>query len=319
MQIIGRKTKTLNGAVALAIGVFDGVHRGHQKLIRTLNGFAAGDGCKTLVFTFNNHPEEIIFGQAPSSLDTSDEKAEKLSILGIDTVKSVPFTRDMMSMPPRDFILSLMQEFKVKHIVVGYDFSFGDHGEGHALQLEAYGNEFGFSAHVIPPVLSGDAAISSSRIRALVSEGRIEEANMLLGWKYIISGSIRRGRQIGMKIGYPTANLKYDPEKAIPAKGVYLTVAELGGKLFPSLTNIGSNPTVTDSSKVNIETHILDFSGNTYGQMMKVFLLKRLREEIRFDSKEALAAQIGSDAARARRFFSRYIPGNMSQPDVYKD
>ncbi|MDP2891870.1 MAG: bifunctional riboflavin kinase/FAD synthetase [Bacillota bacterium] len=310
--------KLKNEAVAVAIGMFDGVHLGHRKLMDVLKQSAQKSGCKTLVYTFINHPEEILFNQPPKYIDTLEEKAAKLETLGIEYLAAVVFTREMAAMPPREFILSLLRAFRVKHIVAGYDFRFGDGGRGHAGDLEIFGSEMGFDSHIVPAVVSDGKIISSSRIRELIAGGHMEEANDILGWKYAITGSISQGKRIGSEMGFPTANLEFEASKILPASGVYFSAAELDEKIFPAITNIGVNPTVSADGKVGIESHIIGYSGDIYGKRIKLYFLKKHRNERKFDNRDELARQIARDVKKAMDYFMKADASGIKQAGVYK-
>ncbi len=289
--------------VSIALGVFDGVHAGHRKLLDQLNACASEDGSAKVVYTFVNHPEAVLFGNAPKYIDSFEEKAEKFESIGVDYLWAATFTKEMAEMQPESFIQRLIQPFKVACLIAGYDYTFGDRALGHARDLEEYGRKYGFSTRIVPAVMDNGLPVSSSRIRESIKAGDVEDAGRLLRSAYRIQGTIESGRRIGTQMGFPTANIRYAPGKVLPANGVYITVLRLNGQRMPSVTNVGRNPTIGSANAVTIETHILDFDGDIYGQDASVEFIRRLRPEMRFPDRESLTMQIQRDIAQANAYF----------------
>lgn len=289
----------------VALGMFDGMHRGHVKLIGTAVGIARKHGLKAIVCTFANHPMEVI-GTAPELLMTAMERYEAMRSLGVDEVEMDAFDDEYASVLPVDFIERLVNRFNPSCIVAGFNYSFGKGGLGKAHCLPELGRRFGFNAKLIPPVLYLGQPVSSSRIRACIAAGRLEQANFMLGKPYALSGKVEPNRRIGRRIGFPTANLAEWGGKVTPAGGVYATYAVMNGQRLPAVTNIGFNPTV-NGNKLSVETHILDLSLDLYGRNLSVEFIKRIRDDIRFPSIEALKEQIAKDAAYARKALTKTI------------
>lgn len=285
----------------IALGMFDGVHIGHRELIRTALKVSTETGYKPIVFTFLNHPCEL-FGTLPRMLTTSEERISILRSLGID-VEAVQFDATMANTQPADFAAMLVNDYGMKHAVMGFNYSFGAGGAGNAETMLKLGNGLGFETSVVPPVKLGGIAVSSSRIRRLIESGDLEEANILLGAPYAITSHIVGSRKIGRSMGFPTANFKGIRGKVLPKSGVYVTLAKIDGKAMQSLTNVGTNPTV-GGMETTVETHILNFSGDIYGMALRVEFLKRLRDDRKFPSVPDLAAQIHEDVRCAKEYFT---------------
>lgn len=285
----------------IALGMFDGVHIGHRELIRTALRVAAETGCRPIAFTFLNHPAELL-GPLPRLLTTSEERISTLKSLGID-VEAVRFDAAMADTPPADFAAMLVNEYGMKHAVMGFNYSFGAKGAGDSETMRKLGNALGFESSIVLPVKLNGITVSSSRIRTLIESGNLEEANILLGAPYAITSNIVGSRKIGRSIGFPTANFRGISGKVLPRSGVYVTLAGMDGKTMQSLTNVGNNPTV-GGVETTVETHILNFSGDIYGKTLRVEFLKRLRDDRRFPSVPDLAAQINEDVRCAREYFA---------------
>lgn len=289
--------------VSIALGVFDGVHAGHRKLLETLNACAATSGSASVAYTFDNHPEEVLFGNAPKYIDTFEEKAAKIEALGVAYLWAVTFTKDMASLKPETFIKLMTEPLDIKDVIVGYDYSFGDKGTGRAKDLEDFGEIYHFKTWIVPAILDNGLPVSSSRIREMIASGDMDTANRLLCSTYKIRGEINSGRKIGTQLGFPTANIQYDADKVLPGNGVYLTRIHLDGKNLPSITNVGCNPTIGTANAITIETYIMHFNKDIYGYTAEVEFLKRLRPEMKFPDRENLAMQIQKDVATAKAYF----------------
>lgn len=290
----------------LALGNFDGLHRGHIKIIERVRRVAVERGGTPLVLTFDPHPPRIVRpDKAPPLLMTLDQKLEALAKAGIHGVAVVTFTHAMSRWEPETFVKTVLVDWlRVAEVWVGADFLFGRDRSGNFSLLRALGGQYGFRAEKIDPVRYKEFVVSSTRIRRLVTEGRVDEAGALLGRHFSIDGTVTRGAGRGRELGVPTANIETRNE-LIPPHGVYATTAMVNGVVLPSVTNIGSRPTFEDSTKTVIETHILNFNEDVYGKPLQLGFVQRMRDERRFPDVDALKAQIDADVRRAGRLFDR--------------
>lgn len=286
----------------VTIGTFDGVHLGHQGIIHRLAAGAQRAGVPAVAFTFYPHPAVVLGKRSePYYLTTPEERAELLSAHGADIIITFPFTPEVAKTSARDFIALLAGHLHMQHLLIGPDFALGRNREGNAVRLSELGKEFGYSLEIIPPVELARQPVSSSRIRAALARGDMQEASMLLGRPYHVAGQVVPGDGRGQSIGIPTANLSLWPERAIPKPGVYVTHAHVNGRLYGSVTNVGVRPTFNiNSASPQVETHILNFNEIIYGQDIKVEFLDRLRDETRFPDVQSLVSQIQADIARAK-------------------
>jgi riboflavin kinase/FMN adenylyltransferase len=289
--------------VWLTIGSFDGVHLGHQELIRELNINAHEDGALSVVLSFYPHPAVVLRGKkGPFYLTTPDERAILLDELGTDVVITHPFTSEVALTSAHDFIEYLKSHLVFQQLWVGYDFALGHGREGDVDTLKLLGKEFDYRVQVIQPVVLDGQKVSSSQIRNLISGGNIEAANKLLGRAYRLSGEVVHGDGRGRLIGIPTANLEINDEKLIPGAGVYACKAEINGKQWQAAVNIGIRPTFDSPDQLShVEVHLLDCSQDLYGQQIYIDFISRLRGEQRFPSVQALIDQVHSDIAQTRK------------------
>ncbi len=292
----------------VTIGTFDGVHLGHQGIIHRLAAGARQTGVPAVAVTFYPHPAVVLGKRSdPFYLTTPDERAGLLNAHGADLVITIPFTPEVARTSARDFIALLVEHLHMSHLLIGPDFALGRDREGNAARLTELGREFGYSVEVIPPVELDGQPVSSSRVRAALARGDIQEAALLLGRPYHVSGQVVPGDGRGQSIGVPTANLSLWPERAIPKSGVYVTHAHVNGRAYGSVTNVGVRPTFnTDSPSPRVETHIFDFNETIYGQDIQVEFLERLRDEIRFPDVHSLVSQIHTDIARAKEILDHH-------------
>lgn len=289
----------------LALGNFDGLHRGHQKIIERVKRGAAEHGGTPMAMTFDPHPPRVVRpDKAPPLLMTKAQRLEALHRAGIGCVAVVRFTRELSEWDPETFVrVALVEWLRVAEVWVGANFLFGHERSGNFSLLRMLGQRYGFRADKIDPVRYKDFVVSSTRIRRLLGEGRVDEAGALLGHGYYVDGTVVEGRHRGREIGYPTANLATDNE-LLPPNGVYATTATIGGVVYPGLTNIGTRPTFGETN-TTVETHVLGYEGDLYGRPLRLGFVLRLRDERRFDDVDALRAQIDADRRRAERLFSR--------------
>jgi riboflavin kinase / FMN adenylyltransferase len=290
----------------LALGNFDGLHRGHRKILDRMRRVATERGATSVIMTFDPHPPRVVRpDKAPRLLMTKAQKLEAIADAGVQGAAIVRFTPELSRWEPETFVRTVLVDWlHVSEVWVGANFLFGHDRAGNFSLLRVLGARYGFKAEKIDPVRYKDFVVSSTRIRRLVSEGRVDEAGALLGHQYFIDGTVLRGDQRGRTIGFPTANLCTENE-LLPPNGVYATTTEIGGIVHPSVTNVGTRPTVDDSGRVLVETHIFDFNRDLYGQSIRVGFVQRLRDERFFESLGLLRAQIDADCQRARMLFNR--------------
>ncbi|HZT76006.1 MAG TPA: bifunctional riboflavin kinase/FAD synthetase [Vicinamibacterales bacterium] len=290
----------------LALGNFDGLHRGHRKILDRVTRVAGEHGATPVVMTFDPHPPRVVRpDKAPPLLMTKTQKLEAIGEAGIQGAAIVRFTHELSTWDPETFVRTVLVEWlHVSEVWVGANFLFGHDRAGNFSLLRSLGARYGFRAEKIDPVRYKDFVVSSTRVRRLVSEGRVDEAGALLGHQYFIDGLVMHGDERGRTIGFPTANLCTENE-LLPPHGVYATTARIGGVVYPSVTNVGVRPTVDDSGRTVVETHVFHFDRDVYGATLRIGFVQRLRDERRFESVEALKEQIAADVHRARVLFDR--------------
>jgi riboflavin kinase/FMN adenylyltransferase len=302
MRVIGELAKArLQQETILTIGTFDGVHRGHQALIGALVAQARATGCLAAVLTFHPHPVMILApSRAPRYLTTPGEKLALLESLGVDLVVLQQFNQQVAATSARDFMEMVSRQLRVRELWVGADFALGKNREGDVPRLQELGRDLGYDVQVFEKLLDGEQAVSSSRIRSLLDQGRVQEVAQLLGRYPHLSGEVVVGAERGHRLGFPTANLHVHAERATPADGVYAVFAMLGNERRPAVANIGVRPSF-DNGERTVETHILDFDQDIYGCDLVVEFVARLRDERKFEDIGDLVAQIGRDSQVARR------------------
>lgn len=286
-----------NVSVAVALGMFDGMHAGHRALIAHTVAFAKQTGCLAAVYTFTNHPATVL-GGGSALLSDAAERAALMRALGCDIVRMDAFTRELAALPPEAFIDMLCESWNVRRFVVGFNYTFGRYGAGTPELLREAGARMGFSVDVVEPVLYGGEPVSSSRIRRAIEAGDVSAAADMLSRPYTLTGEVVANRRIGRRIGFPTANIAAAPDRVLPMRGVYATDAIVNGTVCRAVTNVGSNPTV-GGDHLSIETHMIGFDGDIYGETLSVRFLRRLRGETKFDSVTALGEQIARDVRAA--------------------
>jgi riboflavin kinase / FMN adenylyltransferase len=290
----------------LALGNFDGLHRGHMKIIDRVRRRAGERGGTPAAMTFDPHPSRVLRpDKAPSLLMTTTQKLEALGRAGMQGVAVLRFTHELSTWDPERFVRTVLVEWlRVAEVWVGANFLFGHDRAGTFTVLRSLGARYGFRAEKIDPVRYKDFVVSSTRIRRLVSEGRVDEAAALLGHHFFVDGTVTRGAGRGRELGFPTANLCTDNE-LVPPSGVYATLATVDGVVHPSITNIGMRPTFGDVDRTVIETHLFDVDRDLYGSQPRLSFVQRLRDERAFPDVDALRAQIEADCRSARRLFGR--------------
>ncbi len=289
----------------IALGFFDGVHRGHGALLRRTVERAAALGATPAVFTFDRPPKEVVTGHpVPLINSPEDRRALIRRLYGIEQVIMAPFDRAMMTMNWQDFITSLVEQYGAVHLVAGHDYHFGYKNEGTPELLRSRCAELGLGCDIIPKVEYEGITVSSTYIRTLVEAGDVERAAAFLGHPHCLSQIVTHGRRIGRTIGVPTINFVLPPSVLVPDHGVYITRVTLpDGTSCPGVTNVGIRPTVSDGGTLSVETFLLDYDGDLYGQRIRLDFCRRLREEQRFPSLDALRRQILLDIDSARAYF----------------
>lgn len=289
------------GRCVVTIGVFDGVHRGHQQIIGRAVEKARAAGLPSVAVTFDPHPSEVVRpGSHPPVLTGSRTKAELLEGLGVDVMCVLPFTVEFSRLAPEAFVHAvLVEQLHASSIVVGENFRYGHRGAGDVAALTASGRRFGFTVEGAPLQGAGETTWSSTYVRSCVDAGDVVEAAAVLGREHRIDGVVVRGDQRGRELGYPTANLEPLPWSAVPADGVYAGRLLRGGERLPAAISIGTNPTFAGRER-RIEAYVLDFTGDLYGEHVGLTFTARLRETLRFDGVEPLMEQMARDVARTR-------------------
>ena len=291
----------------IALGFFDGVHLGHAALLRRTVEAAAQRGATPAVFTFDRVPKEVLTGIPCPLINSPEDRKDLLRRLyGIRDVIMVPFDDEMRTTAWDDFVTKiLVDRYHAVHLVAGHDHHFGHKNQGSPELLQEKCAELGLGCDIIPKVEVGGITVSSTYIRRLVELGQIERANRFLGHPHTLTQTVRHGRRIGRTIGIPTVNLTAPPHVLVPSHGVYATRVYLpDGTSYPAVTNVGTRPTVNNGTDVTVEAWLLDFDGDLYGQTVRVEFYHHIRDEIRFDSLDALKAEITRNAETTRQYFA---------------
>lgn len=293
-----------NKDVYVALGSFDGLHKGHLTLIDKVVELSKNNDGLSMVYTFRNHPLEVIDeSKAPKIIMDNEEKLEVLSKKGIDVACFIEFNKRFMTIEPEAFIKEIIDKFNVKGIIVGFNYKFGFKNKGDITLLEKLSEKLGFELYVMNALEENGKVISSTLIRELIRGGLINEANKLLTRFYSIKGKVIHGKQLGRTIGFPTANLNITENTVLPAMGVYYTNVEIDGKIYKGITNVGNNPTV-NGNNITVETNILDFFDDIYDKEIRVYFIEKIRNQEKFDSLEVLKGQLENDKnfAKHRKF-----------------
>lgn len=291
----------------VTIGTFDGVHIGHQKILEQITKSAHDLNCESLVLTFFPHPRMVLQeGTEMKQLNTLDEKIKLLESLGIDNLVVHPFDKDFSRLTAEEFVKDVLVDvFKIKKIIIGHDHRFGRNRTANIDDLIIFGETYGFEVEQISVKEIDAVSISSTKIRNALLEGNIELAAKYLGYNYSLTGIVYKGKQLGRTIGFPTANIKIEESyKLIPLNGVYSAKSVIDGKTIFGMMNIGTRPTV-DGTKLTIEIHFFNFNQDIYNQKITISLLKRIRSEQKFESVEALKAQLEIDKITAQNYISQ--------------
>lgn len=291
----------------VALGNFDGVHKGHQQIITRTVKSAEAAGRKSAVFTFSNHPKNLLAGDTVvKNILYQEEKAAIMESLGVDYMFNIPFTEEIMKMDPIDFIDKLLlDKFNMKEAYCGFNYNFGYKGKGNSEILMKEGIKKGFGIHIQEPFKIDDNLVSSTFIRGLIEEGKVDLCPKYMGRMYSIGGEVVVGNKLGRTIGFPTSNIQIDEDMVTPPNGVYVTFCTYNGVRYPSITNVGVKPTIGEYKK-NVETHIFNFDKELYGKHILVEFVMKTRDERKFESVDALAKQITDDCISVKSYHRQH-------------
>lgn len=280
---------------ALTIGNFDGLHKGHQVLIKKTVEYARENNIKSIVFTFNTHPVNYFVPNTIKSVITNEEKINRLKSLGVDIVIDIPFDEYMTKISANNFVKDiLVNKLNIEKLTIGHDFTFARNKEGNVESLKLLSKIYAFELEVVNPIKINDIRVSSTYIRNLVKNGEVESIKNYLGYNYQIKGEVIHARKLGRTIGFPTANMYINKNMVIPKQGIYATKVYIDDKVYFGATNIGYNPTV-NGQNLSIETHILEFDEDIYSKVIQVEFLERIRDEKKFSSIDELKNQLEKD------------------------
>lgn len=302
----GTESANISRPTVLTMGVFDGLHLGHQLIMKTVVERAKEINATPTVITFNPHPRAVLFPEsAPPLLQTLDQRINAFSVLGIEQTIVIPFTKEFSQQPAEDFLRDVVHErLQAKEVYLGQGFFFGKDRAGNIDLLRSVSHELGFFADEIGEVKLRGVRISSSKIRRLLLEGRVNPVRRMLGRPYGVEGQVIHGAQRGRKLGFPTANLQ-PQNRVIPKSGVYITSTLINDQWRQSVTNIGIRPTFENDTEPSVETFVLNWDGDLYGDVVRIRFLHRLRAEKKFSSIDELTTQIQKDINRAENYFQR--------------
>lgn len=287
--------------VYVALGSFDGLHKGHLTLLKKVNELRDKNNGLSMVYSFKNHPLEIIdCTKAPKIIMDNEEKLEILSKNNIDIACLVEFNKKLMSLNPEEFIKDIIEKYNVKGIVVGFNYRFGHQNKGNIELLKELSEKYSFELHVMNAFEENGKVVSSTLIRNLIKEGSLKEANELLTRAYSIKGEVVHGKEIGRTIGFPTANLKISEKTLLPKLMVYYSNVEIDGKIYKGITSVGNNPTV-NGNNITVETYILDFSDFIYDKFIRVYFIEEMRTHEKFNSLDELKNQLEKDKNFAKK------------------
>jgi len=284
----------------LTVGVFDGIHLGHQHLIKRLTQQAATMNLLGGVVTFNSHPQNVLSPQTKlARLTTIEERTRLLRDLGVGLVVPLTFSTEVAALSARDFVILLQEHLRMRGLIIGPDFALGRGREGDAAALKTMGQELGFTVEVVEPLITSGSLVSSTAIREALSQGDMRATSKFLGRYFRLSGPVIGGMERGHALSFPTANIAVDSDQALPIDGVYATLGHIGDKVYKSVTNIGIRPTFGEGERT-IEVYLIDFAGDIYGERLTVELVERLRGEMKFADAKELSTQISRDVEQAR-------------------
>jgi riboflavin kinase/FMN adenylyltransferase len=291
-----------------ALGYFDGIHLGHQELLKKVKEISSNDNTLSGIFTFTEHPLHFILPEyVPELLTTNIEKSCLVQKYKFDYNIFQKIDDHFMKMTAEDFIVNvLVKRLNIKNIVIGFNYHFGYKGKGNAEVLKKYEEKYGFKTYIIPPISIEDNIVSSTLIRGMIKEGNMEDVSRYLGRNFSVRGNVVSGKKLGRQINIATANIEIDENKIMPHTGVYVTKTEVNGNMYESVTNVGYNPTFTNHP-FSVETHILDFEKEIYGKLIKVEFLHKLRDEKRFNDIDELVQQMEIDIKKTKKYHKKLI------------
>lgn len=288
----------------ITIGNFDGLHKGHQVLIKETVDYAKKNNIQSIVFTFENHPGNYFIPNSVKNIISEKQKLAILKNMGVDMVISIPFDDYMTKITPNEFVRNiLVNKLNIEKLIIGHDFTFARNKEGNIDSLQLLSHKYKFNLQVVSPIRINGIRVSSTKIRGLILEGSLDKVRQYLGYNYQLEGRVIHSKKLGRTIGFPTANLESDNNMVIPKNGIYATKVYVEDKVYFGATNVGYNPTVNGKS-LSIETNILEFDEDIYGKNIKVEFLERIRDEKKFSSLEELKNQLGKDT---NYVFEKYI------------
>lgn len=298
----------LKEPIGIALGTFDGLHIGHQKVIGDLVASCKANGYKSVVYTFSNHPRELTRnGHKVPKLINNEDKEKFIEQTGADYLLMIPFDEKFMKTDAESFVKKyLMDGMNVKLVAVGFDYRFGKGAEGDVDLLKKLAPKYGYEMIVTSPVSLAGHKISSSEIRDKIKHGNMEVARLMLGRPFSVTGEVIKGKQVGRQLGFPTANIVTTPHMNLIKPGVYVSYTQLGNRLYPSLCNVGFNPTF-QQVELNIESYLLDFDEDIYGEVIRIFFIAHIRNEEKFNSLEDLIIRMNGDLAYAQSdYFDKF-------------
>lgn len=308
MKLLTHERQWSGGETVIAFGMFDGVHGGHAQLMRKANELAAVHDLTSVVYTFSSHPMATFApDRLPPELHTRSEKVRALSRLGMDVAVLRPFDREYAALSPEAFVRSFVEALHPRHVVIGFNYSFGCRGAGKAADMIAFGKQFGFDVHVVPEVQMDGLPVSSTRIRGVIADGDMEEAARLLGTPYPLSGVVVHGKKLGRRLDFPTANLRWPKQKALPPNGVYAALAWVRGEWYRAAVNIGAHPTAPGGEMKTVEANLLDYDGgDIYDCHMRLLFYSRIRAEKKFESLDALRSEVMKNREQVAAYFDAH-------------
>ena len=304
MKLLTHERQWRGGETVIALGMFDGVHEGHAMLMRRANELAAIHDLTSVVYTFSSHPMATFAPErVPPQLETRTEKVCAIAQMGVDAAVLRPFDRAYAALLPEEFVKSFAETLHPRHVVIGFNNSFGCKGAGRAQDMIALGKKYGFETHVVDEVQMDGKPVSSTRIRGEIAKGDMEEAARLLGRPYALCGVVEHGKKLGRKLDFPTANLRWDECKALPPKGVYAALAFVREDWYVAAVNIGEHPTAP-GGKMTVEANLIGYEGDEfYGCHMRLLHYKQLRKEQKFESLNALREAVMKNREQAVAYF----------------
>ncbi len=300
MEIYNVNSGLIDNESVIALGNFDGLHIAHTKIIRTGIEYARIHSIKSGVLLFEEHSSLVTKNKETPIITPYEEKLELISEMGADFVYKCKFTKELMHLSPEEFIKKLKSKCNIKAVCCGYDYRFGYKASGDTEKLKELGEKYGFEVLVTDAVKLDGVIVSSTAVREMIASGDTEGAARFLGRRFYMTGQVMRGKQNGRRMGFPTANLSYSPNAAVPADGVYAGITEYKGHKYKSVINIGENPTFNGTSRT-IESHMLDFDSDIYGESIRIYFIKRLRGCVKFNTVSELVEQIKRDIQSAEK------------------